>query len=78
MKRTNLVLDEDLLITATRVLGAKTYSAAVNQALGEAIRTAKIRGLVSLFGTGIWEGDLTEMRQDQPVTSRRQRRKPKP
>ena len=28
MKRTNLVLDEDLLERATRVLGVKTYSAA--------------------------------------------------
>ena len=32
MKRTNLVLDADLLEEATRVLGVKTYSAAVNLA----------------------------------------------
>ncbi|MGH9618518.1 MAG: type II toxin-antitoxin system VapB family antitoxin [Bryobacteraceae bacterium] len=33
MKRTNLVLDEKLLAEATRTLGVKTYSAAVNLAL---------------------------------------------
>ncbi|MGK5081764.1 type II toxin-antitoxin system VapB family antitoxin [Bdellovibrionota bacterium FG-1] len=75
MKRTNLVLDEELLKTATQVLGAKTYSAAVNQALAEAIRTAKIRGLAEFFGTGVWEGELSEMREDHPVSRSRPRRK---
>ena len=37
MKRTNLVLDEKLLIETTRLLGAKTYSAAVNKAMEETI-----------------------------------------
>lgn len=75
MKRTNLVLDEELLKTATRVLGAKTYSAAVNQALEDAIRTAKIRGLADLFGTGIWEGSLSAMREDHKPPSPGRRRK---
>ena len=66
MKRTNLVLDEELLKTATRLLGAKTYSAAVNQALEETVRIAKIRGLAGFFGSGVWEGDLTQMRADIP------------
>jgi Arc/MetJ family transcription regulator len=35
MKRTNLVLDERLLREATRVLGARTYSGAVNTARRE-------------------------------------------
>jgi len=42
MKRTNLVLDADLLENATRVLGVKTYSAAVNIALAETLRVKKI------------------------------------
>jgi Arc/MetJ family transcription regulator len=45
MKRTNLVLDERLLIEATKVLSAKTYSAAVNTALAEVIRLRKIQDL---------------------------------
>ena len=41
MRRTNLVLDDQLLEQATRVLGAKTYSAAVNTALAEVIRATQ-------------------------------------
>jgi Arc/MetJ family transcription regulator len=65
MKRTNLVLDEQLLEEAVRVLGVKTYSAAVNQALKEAIRVKKAHKLRELFGSGIWEGNLSEMREDR-------------
>ena len=43
MKRTNLVLDEQLLDQAVRLLGAKTYSAAVNTALEELIRIRKLQ-----------------------------------
>lgn len=43
MKRTNLVWDEHLLAEATRVLSARTYSAAVNTALEEVIRIRKIQ-----------------------------------
>jgi Arc/MetJ family transcription regulator len=66
MRRTNLVLDDQLLEQATRVLGAKTYSAAVNTALEEVIRLKKIQSLPRFFGTGIWEGDLASMREDRP------------
>lgn len=70
MKRTNLVLDEALLEEATRVLGAKTYSGAVNTALQEVIRLRKVQGIEQFFGSGIWEGDLSEMREDRPRRAR--------
>lgn len=66
MKRTNLVLDERLLKEATRILGEKTYSATVNRALKEAVRTKRIQNLGTYFGQGLWEGNLTEMREDHP------------
>ena len=75
MKRTNLVLDEQLLDTATRLLGARTYSAAVNQALAEVIRLVQIRGMVELVGQGVWEGDLSEMREDAAPRPRPARRR---
>jgi Bacterial antitoxin of type II TA system, VapB len=81
MKRTNLVLDAPLLETATRVLGAKTYSAAVNMALAEAIRVRKIQSLRSFFGQGLWQGDLPQMREDRPGSRRHKttrRKNPKP
>ena len=65
MKRTNLVLDEELLKTATRVLGTRTYSEAVNKALEQSIRLTQIRGLLNFSGQNIWEGDLAKMREDK-------------
>lgn len=70
MKRTNLVLDERLLEEATRALGAKTYSAAVNRALEEVLRVRKIQSLASFFGSRLWEGNLAEMREDRPARRR--------
>jgi hypothetical protein len=66
MKRTNLVLDERLLAEATRILAARTYSGAVNTALEEVIRVRKIQSIPLFFGSGIWEGNLSEMREDKP------------
>ena len=67
MRRTNLVLDEKLLEQAVAALGTKTYSATVNLALEEAVRLKKIRGIPQFFGSGIWEGDLSAMREDRPL-----------
>jgi Arc/MetJ family transcription regulator len=64
MKRTNLVLDAQLLEEVTRVLGVKTYSAAVNRALTELLRVRKIQSLSGFFGRGLWKGDLAQMRED--------------
>lgn len=65
MKRTTLMLDENLMETATRLLGVKTYSETVNRALEEVIRLVKIRGLSEFVGSGIWSGNLSEMRDDR-------------
>ena len=65
MKRTNLVLDADLLEEATRVSGEKTYSAAVMRALTEYVRRSKARQILELRGSGAWEGDLGAMRRDR-------------
>jgi Arc/MetJ family transcription regulator len=65
MKRTNLVLREDLLEEATRLSGEKTYSRAVERALEEFVRRARARRILELRGSGVWEGDLSEMRGDR-------------
>jgi hypothetical protein len=67
MKRTNVVLDEVILEHATRLLGQKTYSATINFALREAIRMQKVQGLSQLFGRDLWEGNLSQMREDRPL-----------
>ena len=60
------MLDEDLLKEATRLAGGKTYSGTVNLALRDFVRRARARRILELEGTGLWEGDLTEMRADAP------------
>jgi Arc/MetJ family transcription regulator len=67
------MVDQPLLEEAKRALRARTYSEAVDRALREAVRIAKVRGLVDFFGTGAWEGDLAEMRRDRPRAGRRKR-----
>ena len=66
MKRTNLVLSEDLLEEATRLSGEKTYSGAVNRALRDFVQRIRARRILSLTGSGLWEGDLPAMREDRP------------
>ena len=76
MKRTNLVLDPELLDQVTRLLGVKTYSAAVNLALAEVLRLRKIQRLPQFFGQGFWQGDLGEMREDRVAGPRPGKRRP--
>jgi Arc/MetJ family transcription regulator len=66
MKRTNLVLDEDLLKEATREMGLKTYSATVNAILKEFVREKNVEKLADFVGKVKWIGDLSEMREDRP------------
>jgi hypothetical protein len=77
MKRTNLVLDVELLKEATRVLGVRTYSAAVNMALVEVLRLRRVLSLPSFFGRGLWHGNLSEMRDDRKPPATRNVRKRK-
>jgi hypothetical protein len=74
MKRTNLVLREELLEEAVRVSGERTYSRAVERALEDFIRRARARRILDLAGTGLWEGDLPTMRRDREPAAKRPRK----
>ncbi len=66
MKRTSLVLDRALLEEAQRLSGENTYSKTVDRALAEYVRRARAGRILELAGSGLWEGDLAEMRADRP------------
>ncbi len=70
MKRTTLVLDEELLDEAQRLSGERTYSAVVGRALDDFVRRVKARRILDLRGSGLWQGDLGVMRDDLPDVSR--------
>lgn len=67
MKRTNLVLNEQLLEEAQRLSGERTFSRTVERALEEFVRRARARRILDLAGSGAWQGDLAVVREDRPV-----------
>lgn len=71
MKRTNLVINEDLLEEATRLSGERTFSRTVERALEDFVRRIKARRILELAGSGLWEGDLKEMRSDKVSVSKK-------
>jgi len=73
MKRTNLVLDGDLLEEATRLSGERTYSRTVERALRDFVKRARARRILELAGSGLWEGDLSVVREDRGVYRTRRR-----
>ncbi len=73
MKRTNLVLDEQLLEEAVKLGGERTYSRTVERALEEFVRRIKARRILDLAGSGLWEGDLAVVREDAPSYGSRKR-----
>ena len=75
MKRTNLVLNGDLLEETLRLSGERTYSRAVEKAMQDFVRRVKARRILDLAGSGLWEGDLTEMREDRPPFGGRKARR---
>lgn len=74
MKRTNVVLDEQLLEEATRLSGERTYSRTIARALEDFVRRIKAGRILELAGSDLWVGDLSEMRNDQ-LNSRKRRKK---
>jgi Arc/MetJ family transcription regulator len=70
MKRTNLVLDEELLEEAVRLSGDRTYSRTVERALSEFVARARAGKILDLAGSGAWQGDLGVMRGDATVRER--------
>ncbi|MFA6011098.1 MAG: type II toxin-antitoxin system VapB family antitoxin [Desulfobacteraceae bacterium] len=65
MKRTNIVLDEKLVMDCIKVTGIKTQKALVDHALRELLRHEKQIELLELKGTISWDGNLEEWRQDR-------------
>lgn len=74
MKRTNLVLDEQLLDEAVRLGGERTYSRTVERALEEFVRRIKARRILDLAGSGLWDGDLAVVREDRGVYRTKEKR----
>ena len=62
-KRTNIVIDEDLVIAGLKATGLKTRKDLVNYALQDLLRRESQKKILELRGKVRWEGDLREMRR---------------
>jgi Arc/MetJ family transcription regulator len=65
MARTNIVLNEDLVRKARKLTRLKTKREIVEKALELLVRTESRKGILRLKGSGIWKGDLKQMRRNR-------------
>ncbi len=63
MKRTNIVVDENLIKTGLKVTGLKTQRALVDFALRELLRREAQTKILELRGNIDWTGDLETIRR---------------
>ena len=63
MKRTNIVMDEELVAEAKELTGIPTQRALVDHALRELVKRKKQKRILKHFGKVKWEGNLNEMRE---------------
>jgi len=65
MKRTNVVLDDNLVEDCIKATGITTRKALIDHALRELLRHENQRKILDLKGKINWEGNLDEWRQDR-------------
>lgn len=66
VKRTNIVIDNDLVSQGLKLTGLKTQKELVHHALVQLVRRESQLGLLKLRGNVNWEGDLEQMRKGRP------------
>ena len=62
-KRTNVVLEEDLIEAGLELTGLKSRRALIDYALRQLLRRESQKKILELKGKVRWEGDLSSMRQ---------------
>jgi len=62
-KRTNIVIDEELVEAGLKATGIKTRRALVDYALRDLLRRENQRKILELKGEIHWEGNLASMRR---------------
>ncbi len=63
MKRTNVVLNDELIRECHKLTGIRTKRALIDFALHEVRRRGRQKRLLRLKGSVKWEGDLSEWRK---------------
>lgn len=66
-KRTNVVLDNDLVEAGLEITGLRSRRALIDYALRELLRRESQRRILELKGKIHWEGDLASMRRERAI-----------
>lgn len=66
-RRTNVVLDEDLVEAGLKITGLKSRRALIDHALRELLRRESQKKILELKGKVQWEGDLSSMRRKREL-----------
>lgn len=72
--RTNIDIDDKLMMQAMKAGNSTTKKATVESALRQMVQLKKQEGIRKLFGRVQWDGDLSAMRQSR-VSQREEDRK---
>ena len=67
MKRTNIVLDDNLVKDCMKATGIKTQKALIDYALRELLRHEAQTEILKLKGNIAWEGNLDEWRRGREL-----------
>jgi len=65
MKRTNIVLDEELVEKGMRLTGITTQRSLIDHALRELVRRKEQKKVLRLKGRVNWEGNMDELRANR-------------
>jgi Arc/MetJ family transcription regulator len=64
-KRTNVVLEEDLIEAGLELTGLRSRRALIDYALRQLLRRESQKKILELKGKVHWEGNLSSMRQER-------------
>jgi Arc/MetJ family transcription regulator len=65
MGRTNIELDDALVLKARKLTRLKTKREIVDRALELLVRSESRKGILRFYGSGVWKGDLKTTRRNR-------------
>jgi len=65
MSRTNIELDDALVLKARKLTRLKTKREIVDRALELLVRSETRKGILGFYGSGVWKGDLKATRRNR-------------
>lgn len=65
MGRTNIELDDALILKARKLTRLKTKREIVDRALELLVRSEARKGVLRFYGSGVWKGDLKATRRNR-------------